>query len=86
MAVPSVSQPAPGKFARALSAEVRSVMARKQVSGAQLARRVEKSNSYIAKRLRADAQFTANDIEDICLALGEDLLHLLVSAVRAMGN
>ena len=83
MPVPTGSQPEPGPFARALSAEVRSAMARKQVSGAQLATRVGRSNSYISKRLRADAQFTANDIEDICRALGEDLLAVLHAAVRA---
>jgi transcriptional regulator with XRE-family HTH domain len=58
-------------------------MARKQVSGAQLARRVDRSNSYIAKRLRGDGQFTANDIEDIAKALDEDLLVILAAAVRA---
>lgn len=83
MNMPSGSQPAPGPFARALSAEVRSVMARKQISGAQLATRVERSNSYISKRLRADAAFTANDIEAICKALDEDLLSVLAAAVRA---
>lgn len=83
MPVPSVPQPTPGPFARALSAEVRAVMARKQVSGAQLARRVGRSNSYIAKRLRGDGQFTSNDIEDIAAALDEDLLAILHAAVRA---
>ena len=82
MPVPTGSRPPPGPFARAISAEVRSVMARKQVSGAQLASRVGKSPSYISKRLRADAQFSANDIADICEALEEDLLTLLTAAVR----
>ena len=81
--MPTGSQPEPGPFARALAAEVRSVMARKQISGAQLATRVGRSNSYIAKRLRADAQFTANDIEDICRELDVDLLAVLHAAVRA---
>lgn len=83
MAMPSGRQPEPGPFARAISVEIRSVMARRQVSGSQLAIRVGKSQSYIAKRLRAESAFTANDVEDICQALDEDLLHLLAAAVRA---
>jgi len=80
--VPSGKQPQPGPFAKAVSAEVRSVMARRRVSGAQLASRVGRSQSYIAKRLRDDVPFSANDIEDICEVLEEDLLMLLHAAVR----
>ena len=81
--MPSGSQPSPGAFARAISAEVRACMARRQVTGAELARRTERSQSYLAKRLRGEAQFTANDVEDICRALKVDLLSLLTAAVRA---
>lgn len=81
--MPSGSQPIPGPFARAISAEVRSVMARRRVSGAELARQTRRSQSYLSKRLRGDAQFTTNDIEDICTALKVDLLSLLAAAVRA---
>lgn len=81
--MPSGRQPEPGPFARAISGEIRSAMARRQISGAQLAIRVGRSQSYIAKRLRGDASFTANDCEDICQALDEDLLQLLAAAVRS---
>lgn len=81
--VPSGSQPKPGPFALAVSAQVRSAMALRQISGAQLASKAERSQSYISKRLRGDASFTANDVEDICEALGVDLLDLLAAAVRA---
>ena len=80
--VPSGKQPQPGPFAKAVSAEVRSVMARHRVSGAQLASRIGRSQTYIAKRLRDDVPFSANDIEDICEVLEEDLLMLLHAAVR----
>lgn len=83
MSMPSGSQPSPGLFARAISAEVRSVMARRQVSGAQLARLTGRSQTYLSERLREDRQFTANDVEDICRALKVDLLSLLTAAVRA---
>lgn len=83
MTMPSGFQPTPGPFARAISAEIRSSMARRQMSGAQLARATGRSQSYLSKRLRADASFSANDVADICDALDEDLETLLVAAVRA---
>ena len=60
-------------------------MARQRVSGPQLAERAGISQSYLSKRLRDEVAFTANDIEAICKALGEDLLTLIHSAVRAAG-
>ena len=83
MAVPSGSQPSPGPFARAFAAEVRSIMGRQQLSGADLARLTERSQSYMSKRLRGEAAFTANDAEAISAALHVDLEALLVAAVRA---
>jgi transcriptional regulator with XRE-family HTH domain len=66
-----------------IAAEIRQAMARRMVTGAQIARDTGRSQSYISKRLRAEASFTANDVEDICRVLGEDLEQLLVAAVRA---
>ncbi|WP_426989687.1 helix-turn-helix domain-containing protein [Pseudarthrobacter sp. Y6] len=59
-------------------------MTRQRVSGAQLAERIAQSQSYISKRLRDESPLTANDIEDICNALGEDLGKMLHSAARAV--
>lgn len=81
--VPSGSQPKPGPFARAVSDEIRLAMTRRRLSGAQIALMIGRSQSYISKRLRSDAAFTANDVEDICRALQEDLLGLLSRAVHA---
>jgi transcriptional regulator with XRE-family HTH domain len=83
MAVPSGKQPEPGPFALAFAAEVRALMARQQISGADLARITERSQSYMSKRLRGEAAFTANDAEAISAALRIDLEALLVAAVRA---
>ena len=82
--MPSAPQPAPGKFARAVSAQVRSSMARQRISGAQLADMIGRSQSYISKRLRDESSFTANDCESICEALGEDLAQLVVAAARSI--
>jgi len=84
--MPSAPQPKPGRFARAISAQVRSSMARQRISGAQLAGMVGRSSSYISKRLRDEASLTANDVEVICEALNEDLAQLVITAARSMGD
>lgn len=58
-------------------------MARHRVSGAELARKTGRSQSYISKRLRDEASFTTNDLEDMIAALGEDLMKFAYAAVRA---
>ena len=83
MVVPTGSMPKPGPFARAVSAEIRSEMARQRITGAVLAARIERSQTYLAKRLRDVVPLGANDVEDICRELGVDLGSLLVAAVRA---
>jgi transcriptional regulator with XRE-family HTH domain len=82
--VPKGSEPEPGAFARAVSDEIRLALTRHRMSGAQLAAKIDRSQSYISKRLRSEASFTANDLDEICRVLGEDLLGLLTSAVNAM--
>lgn len=81
--VPAAPQPKPGPFAVAVSDEIRIALARHRVSGTQLATLTKRSQSYMSKRLRNEAAFTATDCEDICKALGEDLLALLTRAVLA---
>jgi transcriptional regulator with XRE-family HTH domain len=81
--VPSGKQAESGDFARAISAAFRWSMTRQKISGAQLADKTSRSQSYISKRLRDDVPFTANDIEEICKALNEDLGQLVISAARS---
>lgn len=80
MHVPSGKQPESGPFARAVSAEVRAVMARHRVSATLLASRAKMSRSYLGKRLRDEVPFTFNDIEAICRAMREDMLGLIQAA------
>ena len=81
--VPSGFQPSPGPFSRALTAEVRSAMRLRAVSGAELARGVGRSQSYLSKRLRDDSALTVDDVAMICDALDVNLEALLIAAVRA---
>jgi transcriptional regulator with XRE-family HTH domain len=59
-------------------------MARQRVSGAELARMIGRSQNYLARRLRDDVPLSANDIEDICEVLSEDLAELIIAAARAV--
>lgn len=85
MSMPSGKQPESGKFARAVTDEIVMSMARQRISGAQLSLKTSRSQSYLSKRLRNEVPFTVNDVEEICAALGEDLLGLMAAAVRAAG-
>lgn len=82
--VPRGSQPQPGLFAVAISDEVRLAMTRHRVSGTQLAAMINRSQSYISKRLRNESAFTATDVELICQALHEDLLALVIRAATTV--
>lgn len=82
--VPRGSEPKPGKFAVAISDEIRIAMTLHRLSGSQLAAKIGRSQSYISKRLRNEAAFSPDDMESICLALDEDLLALVIRAARVV--
>ena len=82
--MPAGKEPTPGAFAVAVSQEVRRLLADRMVSGNQLAGMIERSQSYMSKRLRGESSFSANDLETICQVLDKDLLELLTAAVRRM--
>jgi len=82
--MPAGKEPEPGAFARAVSDEIRHAMTSHRKSGAQIAALIGRSQSYVSKRLRNEASFTANDVEAICRVLQEDLLKLITAAVRRM--
>ncbi len=81
--MPSGSEPKPGPFARAVSDEIRLATNRHRLSGTRLAKMIGRSQSYVSKRFNHGAAFTANDVELSCKVLGEDLLTLVTSAVKA---
>lgn len=82
--MPAGKEPEPGAFARAVSHEVRHLLTDRRVSGNQLAGMIQRSQSYMSKRLRGESSFTANDLETICRVLDKDLLELLTASVRRM--
>lgn len=82
--MPAGKEPVPGAFAVAVSQEVRHLLTDRMVSGNQLAGMIQRSQSYMSKRLRGESSFSANDLEAICRVLDKDLLELLTAAVRRM--
>lgn len=82
MIVPSGKQQESGPFARALSAEVRAILARQRITVKRLAEDAGMSPTYLGKRLRDEASLTLNDAEAICQALGEDLQSFVNSAIE----
>ena len=82
--VPAGKQPESGPFARAISAEVRAVMARHRVSATLLADRAGMSRGYLGRRLRDEVSLTFNDLESICEAMREELPVLLRAAFKRM--
>lgn len=80
--MPAGKEPEPGAFARAVSEEVRVALARHRMSGTELAAKIERSQSYVSKRVRGESSFSANDLDLICRVLDKDLLELLTAAVR----
>jgi len=84
MPVPLGKQPEPGPFARALSAEVRAIMARHRITASRLAQRAGMSRGYIGRRLRDEVSFTVDDVEVICVATREELPRLLQASLERL--
>jgi transcriptional regulator with XRE-family HTH domain len=80
--VPSGSQPSPGPLARAISAQIRVLMAEQNLTAVALAKKSGLSRSYLGKRLRDEASLTSNDIEALIDALGVDIITFANDAVR----
>lgn len=82
MPVPSGTQPAPGPLAKAVSAQVRALMAERRITAQALAEKAKLSRSYLGKRLRDESSLTVNDIDAICEALGVDLEDFAAEVIR----
>lgn len=50
--------------------EVRALMARRRISGVQLAKRIGKSQTYVWRRLSGETPFDVDDLEALAGALG----------------
>lgn len=74
-------------LARAVSAEIRSLMAARRVTGRTLAQAIGlKSHNYLAIRLRDEKAFTLDDIELIAAYFSKDPAELIADAERNHGE
>lgn len=62
-------QPRLGPFAAAMSAAVRSVVAGKRISGSDLARRLNRAQSYVSVRLNGHKSWTLDEVDQIAKIL-----------------
>lgn len=71
-----------GAFTAAVAEELRAQMARKRVSGRELARRVHVSAQWMSQRTRGVVPMDTNDMEMLAAALGITLTELLADAAQ----
>lgn len=84
--MPKTNAPDPGPLARAVSAEIRAELARQRVTGQQLATRIDRSQNYLAKRLRDEIALTLDDVELIATALNTTYARIMSAAMDKLRN
>jgi transcriptional regulator with XRE-family HTH domain len=82
--MPAGKQDAAGPLARAVSAEIRAMMGRQNLTQRDLAAKTSLSQNYLSKRLRDLVSFTLNDLETIAPILGVTDLRILQNAARSV--
>lgn len=83
--MPAGTTPPPGIFARAVSAEVRANLDRRNMTIKALAAGAGITQGYLGKRLRDEAPLSLNDVENICMVLGEELCPFMRTAMANAG-
>jgi hypothetical protein len=66
------NEPVPGQWAIAVNLAVKAMLKEKRVSGRLLSELIDRSNGYVAARLRLEAAFTLTDMEAMGNALDFD--------------
>lgn len=82
--MPAGKSDSAGPLGRAVSAEIRALLARQRLSASEVAKRTGISQNYISKRLRDEAPFTLNDLERIAPVFGLTDMGILVRAAKSM--
>lgn len=69
-----------------MAEEIRALMARRRISGVALAVKIDRSQSYVSRRLTGDVAFDLDDLERIAAVLGVTPTDLLPLAARRAGQ
>ena len=70
-------------LAAATADVIDSLLAKQDMSGAELGRRIGRSQNYVAIRLRKESPFSVSDLADVAGALGVTPSRILQDAQRA---
>lgn len=76
-AIPTES--AEPSFGDEAAAEIRAVMARRRMSGRDLARGLGREQSWVSRRLSGATPMTTNDLDEITAVLGMTTVQLVLS-------
>lgn len=80
----SQTSTASGKLRAEIAEEVRALLGRRRMSDIALARTIERSHTYVYRRLAGETAFDADDLEKIAEALGVNVVDLLPRSQRGL--
>ena len=69
-------------FREAAAAEIRAHLARRKMSGRELARRLGEPHTWSSRRLSGEVPIDTNDLERIAVVLGMDVMTMLRDVPR----
>lgn len=67
---------------RSIAEEIRALLGRRNMSRLQLARRINRSHTYMWRRLSGDTAFDTDDLQQIAAVLGVELTDLFPTGAR----
>jgi transcriptional regulator with XRE-family HTH domain len=69
---------------RAIAAEVRAIMARRQVSGSELAREMGVDQTWLSRRTTGKVAFTAGELQQLMDILDEDIIRVFAAGAASL--
>lgn len=82
----STPRPDPARLREYVAEELRVLLARRRMSGVQLAKHIGKSHTYVWRRLNGETAFDLDDLERIGEALGVEPVDLLPVRIGRPGQ
>lgn len=73
----------PAKLRERTAEELRVILARRRMSGSELARRTGLKQAYVSRRMTGEVAFDLDDLEVIATALGVTVMELLAGAEKS---
>jgi|GEM_PF-4864326 len=73
-------------LASATADVINELLSNQTLSGAELARRINRSQNYVAIRLRKDSPFSVSDLRDTAAALGTTASAIIERAEATLGK